>query len=448
MDISQGIVLENKQMLSQTQIQSLKILTMDAIELEEFLQDEYINNPLLDCTSGEPSFAGMEHISVWDLQSYKRQGQSREEYDDDLDSISNIAVPDSDYLKNYLMDQLDTRKYTDRELRLCAYLIECLEDDGYLRMEPEQIVCLTGCGEAELEKVLADLRSLEPCGIFSQDLEHCLLRQLKEMDLDSPDMRRIVLYHLEDIAQGRISTISRSLSIPTSEVRKYISIIRGLNSKPLSGLRDEKTIYIVPDIIYSKVNGRWDIKIKDGGLNRYHLNDYYIDMMRSTQDPELKEYFKKKLKRCRFILNCIERRQNTMEAIARAILKKQEEYFSGRGQLKPMTMSMLAEEIQVHQSTVGRAIKGKYIQSPAGTTLIRNLFSGKAAFGRSGEGVTADFIKGMIVDIIDGEDKKRPYSDANIVEFLIKRGIHISRRAVAKYREELWIKSSVDRKER
>ena len=160
-------------------------------------------------------------------------------------------------------------------------------------------------------------------------------------------------------------------------------------------------------------------------------------MMEQTQDEELKEYFKSKLDRCRFILNCVERRQKTMEAIAGAILRKQEDYLSGSGRLRPMTMVEVADDISMHQSTVGRAIKGKYIQSPSGTFLIRNLFSAKAASSDSGEGITAKVIKEIIVDIIDGEDKKRPYSDARIVEQLRKRGVEISRRAVAKYRKEL-----------
>ncbi|MBQ9156625.1 MAG: RNA polymerase factor sigma-54, partial [Eubacterium sp.] len=440
MDISQGITIENRQLMSQTQIQSLEILTMDSIELEEFLQDEFINNPLLDCNSDSVTVSGMDRVSLWEPHS-QGGGKGKENDEEDLNLIDNIPMADDDYLKQYLLDQLDPHRYNVREWNLCSFLIDCLEDDGYFRMDTDQITYLTGCSTQEIDKVLSDLRYLEPCGIFAEDLQHCLLRQLEEMEMDTSPMKEIVLYHLADIAEGKISSISRSLDISTSEVRRCINIIRELNSRPLSGFRGNETVYITPDIIYARSGDHWDIRIRDGGLSRYHLNDYYIEMMNTTRDEELKDYFRKKLDRCRFILSSIERRQKTMELIARAILKNQEGYFRGQDRLKPMTMVQVAEETGLHQSTVGRAVRGKYIQSPVGTVLIKKLFCGKAAQGDSGSGVTAERIKELIVSIIDGENKKKPYSDAKIVELLTRRGIHISRRAVAKYREELWIKS-------
>lgn len=168
-------------------------------------------------------------------------------------------------------------------------------------------------------------------------------------------------------------------------------------------------------------------------------------MMHSSTDAELTGYFKKNLDRCRFILNSVEQRRETMKSIARAILGRQEAYFSGRGNPAPMTMCALAEELHVHPSTVSRAVRGKYVKSPAGTILMKKLFAGTVSCER-GEELSAGHIKDRIKSLVDGEDKRRPYSDARLVELLVAEGIHISRRAVAKYRDELWIKSSFDRK--
>ena len=193
--------------------------------------------------------------------------------------------------------------------------------------------------------------------------------------------------------------------------------------------------------------GGWEIAINDRWSGNYHINEYYLQLMRGSADPELSGYFKKNLERCRFILHSVEQRRETMTAIARALLARQEAYFSGKGKLVPMTMCALAEEMNVHPSTVSRAVKGKYIKSPAGTILMKKLFCGSATCEKGGE-LSADHIKERIRALVDSEDKRRPYSDARLVELLVEEGIHISRRAVAKYRDELWIKSSFDRKVR
>ena len=335
--------------------------------------------------------------------------------------------------------------FTNEEWGLADYLVDCLEDDGFFRMSAGEAAELTGMTEDAVEKVLARLKDLEPFGVFASGLSECLLKQLEVMGEEDEGLKLVVDKYLPEISEGKISVISRQTGLSTAQIRKYIAKIAKLNPKPLSGLQQAEVSYIVPDIVYDLKNGQWEISINDRWSGNYHVNEQYVEMMRSSRDAELSGYFKKNLDRCRFILNSVEQRRETMKSIARALLQKQKEYFAGRSNPVPMTMCALAEELHVHPSTVSRAVRGKYIKSPAGTILMKKLFAGAVACEK-GEELSAEHIKERIRSLVDSEDKRRPYSDAKLVELLVMEGIHISRRAVAKYRDELWIKSSFDRK--
>ncbi|HIX72792.1 MAG TPA: RNA polymerase factor sigma-54 [Candidatus Anaerobutyricum stercoripullorum] len=445
MELSQNVALETKQILSQSQIQSLEILAMDAVELDEYLQNEYMSNPMLDCTLEGGGQAAPEQEVRWFEAGRRRT--SRNDDDEDYDSRDTLAAPDPDYLKNYFLSQIEFHAFTKEEWKLADFMVGCLEDDGFYRMSVEETATLAGVPEAMVEKVLCRLRDLEPFGVFSANLSECLLKQLEVTGEDDEGIRLVISRYLPEVSEGKISVISRQTGFSTAEIRKMIARIEKLNPKPLSGMRQAEVSYIVPDIVYSWKEDGWEIAINDRWSGNYHINEYYLQLMRGSADPELSGYFKKNLERCRFILHSVEQRRETMTAIARALLARQEAYFSGKGKLVPMTMCTLAEEMNVHPSTVSRAVKGKYIKSPAGTILMKKLFCGSATCEKGGE-LSADHIKERIRALVDSEDKRRPYSDARLVELLVEEGIHISRRAVAKYRDELWIKSSFDRKVR
>ncbi|MCD8019965.1 MAG: RNA polymerase factor sigma-54 [Clostridiales bacterium] len=446
MDLSQNITVENKQILSQAQIQSLEILAMDAVELEEFLQNEYMSNPLLEHRTDSDMHISMENDVRWFENSRSYKGRDyRGDSDDDFDAYRNLAAADPEYLKNYFVSQLDHSRFSKEEWSLALYMIDCLDDDGYFRMTVEEVTKLTDASTEQVQKVLDVLRDLEPFGVFSPNLAECLIKQLEVQGLDEPNLCRIIREYLPEISEGKISVISRNTGLTTSQIRKYIAIIAKLQPKPLSGLQETEVSYIVPDIIYTRKDNGWEIAINDRWMGEYHINTPYLQMMKDAKDPELTEYFKTKLERSRFILRSIAQRRETMNSIAQAILEKQEDYFLGKGLLRPMTMSSLAEEMDVHPSTVSRAVKGKYIKAPIGTILIKNLFQSGISTDK-GEDMSAERIKEHIKMLIEQEDKRKPYSDAKLVELLVAEGIHISRRAVAKYRDELFIRSSFDRK--
>ena len=450
MDFSQQISLENKQILSQSQLQSLEILSMDGTELHDFLQNEYMNNPLMECTESPDSSAPQQQIYQTDNFSvyndtYNRKISKNYKEDSDCDINNMVESFDSNYLKNYFLEQIPSDTFSKKELFLAVYLIENLDSNGFLPITSAEIASNNDYSETEIEKVLTILKSLEPCGVFSQTLSECLLKQLEAQDIHIPELSLIIRDYLSEISEGKINTVSRNTGLTTAQIRTCIAQIEKLNPRPLSGIQRENSDYIVPDIIFDYIDGSWEISINDYYCSNYHINSYYFNLMHTLKDPELAQYFKSNLERCRFILNSIEQRNKTMQQISARILSKQEKYLLGQGNLFPMTMNELAQELNISPSTVSRAIKGKYIKFPAGTILLKNLFSA-AVSGNKDSLFSSTDIKKKIKEFIDTEDKRKPYSDSKLVKLLSESGIKISRRAVAKYREELWIKSSYERK--
>ncbi len=443
-----SIQLEQNQLLSQAQILSLEILAMDNVELKEFLQNEYLENPILENTTINDMPASIEEFASWYKYNYKETNYKEEIiYDDDLEQKREFVAVNELQVEDYIKEQLNRTKYSEEQWGIITYLIQCLDNNGFLTMEEAEIAKLLKKDVSLVQQCLEDLRQLEPYGIFAKDLAHCLIGQLELLGIENDEINQIILEHLQDVADGKISSISRAMDLSTLQVRKYIAIIEKLNPRPLIGFNSSATEYIVPDIIYLWKDKHWEIVLNDRWMGEYHLNDYYLKMMNKTRDQELFEYFRGKLERSRFIMNSLEQRKKTLIGIAEAILGIQQGYFEGETSLKPMTMAEVAQRVQVHPSTISRGIKGKYIQFPKGTILMKTLFTAGINSGQSEEMIGTSEIKKRVKELIYKENKKKPFSDQKLVEIFQKEGIQISRRTIAKYREEMGIKGSCDRKE-
>ena len=266
-----SLELNQKQQLSQSQIQSLNILALDNGELSEFLQNEYIENPILDYSPPSSSY------TVSESQSFDIPAENTEE------------------VKTFLLDQLNQNDFTPMEWQTMKFMIDCLDSGGFFKISVHELSVLLTIPEHEIRMCYDVLSDLEPVGIFSENLSQCLLKQLEVKGKKTDILETIILDHLDDIALGHISTISRKLKISTAEVRKNIAVIRNLNSKPLQGFSTARTEYITPDIIVTYQEGQWDIRLNDDWVGNYSLNDYYVKMLRDAKDPELKEYFQKKI---------------------------------------------------------------------------------------------------------------------------------------------------------
>ncbi len=425
MKLEQGL----SQQLNQFQMQSLNILAFDNYELEQFLQEEFAENPMFDYQPSQKEFFTL-HGNAGGYQDVEQK-----EIED-----RTLKNPIS-----FFMEQLNSNDYSRGQWKIMEYMAQCLEESGLLLIPLTEICEKFQISMEECEQIRGILKLLEPAGVFAVNLSECLLLQLERQGNNDENLRYIVEHHLQDIALGHLSVISRKLHISTAQVQKYIFQIQKLNPKPFQGYESNSTSFILPDILMEQEGDTLKISLNDRWIGDYSINDYYIHMMEQADDSELKEYFRKKYERCRWIITSIEQRRETMLKISNAILKRQAAYFIKNQGLKPMTMQDIADDIGMHVSTVSRAVKGKYVQYPGGTISMRDIFVSAYTFGDQEK--TSEEIKKEIKALIAKEDKKKPLSDNKIVKKLEEKEIKISRRTVAKYRAQLGIPGTQGRKE-
>ena len=435
--LQQNISQNQQQVLSVDQRQSLQILAYTNQELDAFLTEEYMQNPLLDCKRDRQS----EIIDSLDSH-YESASSYRDHYiryeDEDSDRRGDIRAREPSSLRQQLKNQLSIRDYSDEEWKLIDYLIDCLDVKGFFTCSVSEIASACGCSEQIVDKCLRDLKSLEPAGIFSKDISECLLRQLEARNETDQVLIRIISDFIPDLLQGNLSSITRSLGITTAKCRSCIQKIGELNPRPIMNTESGQTEYIVPDILIEREHGPWKVTLNDAWMGEYTYNDYYIRMMRTASDPELKDYFKNKLERAKLIITSIERRRNTIIRIVEAVLEYQNEYFANGGSLIPMTMEAIAQQLDISTSTVSRAIKNKYIQYRR-PLLLRDLFSNAVSDAAE---TSARLVRSRVSEIIKNEDHAHPLSDDKISKILKGEGTSISRRTVAKYRQQLGIPDS------
>jgi RNA polymerase sigma-54 factor len=306
------------------------------------------------------------------------------------------------------------------------------------------------------------LRNLDPPGIASAGVEECLLRQLDAAGNDDGVLRAIVARHLADIAKGKIGHVARALGVDASYVRRCVNVIRTLNPKPLNGLpgkTDPSDPYVIPDILLSYEKDVWNVELNDKWFERFEACDYYEKLAHETEDAELKEYLKQKAQRVYFLNTAFKKRHYTLLRIGQSLAAHHSRFFLRGEPLEPFTMAKLANELKMHPSTVSRAIKSKYLQHPGGVCEMRSLFASAISSSSSsssslseggmkttGIETTREEIKMRIRELINGEDRTKPYSDSYLTLLLAEQGVKISRRAVAKYREEMFVGDMYNRR--
>lgn len=440
MDMKMDVSLQTKQVLSQVQMQSLNILAMSMTELQEFLQKEEIENPLVEYSAGRRESDALAVYREYDRFYTGSADEDEGEHDLYEGEISQQTLEDM------IFSQIAWNKLGGRERRIVEFCVNSLEQSGYLAIPAEKIAEALGEETGFVEQILSDLKELEPRGIFASDLEECLELQVRGTDQEEV-LIQMIRNHLKDVAEGRISNISRALKLSSADVRKMIQIIRKLNPRPLNGYGRDRTQYILPDILMRYQDRQWTISLNDGWTGSFGINEFYVQMMENVRDAELKSYFEEKLCRARFIMNAVEQRRKTLIGISEGILKRQEGYLLGKEPLKPMTLEEIADERGIHKSTVSRAIRDKYISAPAGCLLIRNLFTAGIPSGTGdGEAVSRNVVKEKLKELVDGENKKKPYSDEALSKLLEEAGMPVSRRTVAKYRMEMGIDGTFGRR--
>ncbi|NLX62610.1 MAG: RNA polymerase factor sigma-54, partial [Tissierellia bacterium] len=384
-----------------------------------------------------------EFIEKYDDISYKPEVDKNEkEY-----NYENF-VSTSSSLKEYLLFQLNVLKLNTIDYIIGRAIIENIDDNGYLMVTVEQLSEEIGVSPERIENVLSIVQTFDPSGVGARDLKECLLIQVKEDNVKNPNVELIIKKYLKDIAYNRISKIAKELNIDEKEVQDICDYIKTLEPKPgrLYENSSGDVKYIIPDAIIEYVDGEYVIILNDVTAPRLNINKFYREMLRKEGDVEASEFLKEKLSSAMWLIRSIEQRRMTIYNVVKSILKHQREFFeNGEKALKPLTLKEVADDINMHESTVSRATNGKYIQTPRGLYELKYFFTSGLST-KEGEDVSSTSIKAMIKEIIDGEDPKKPLSDQKISNMLKDRGIKISRRTVAKYRDEMDIPSSTMRK--
>ena len=452
--------VKQTQTLSQRMIQSAEILQMTSQELNTYINELALENPVIDIV--EPPTAEEQRESIeqqeW-LNSFNEENYylyQRQNNDDDYDFKSswNINTDDGETLQDYLWSQLITENFTDQETEIIKFMLECLDNKGYLEESIETIASYFGTDTELVEDLLSDLQALDPSGVCARSLEECLKLQLERRNMLTPVLESIIDNCLEMVARNQIPAIARKLRLSPAETAGYCQIIKSLNPKPgVSFSSRDQLRYIIPDVTIVKFKDHFDILLNESMYPTIELNSYYRQMNQNPESSELKEYLGNKIRQAEWVKQCVTQRGKTLMQVSRAILEHQEEFFTfGPAHLNPLRLADIAQELDIHESTVSRAVSKKYLQCSWGVYPMNFFFSRSVAVQESSsesgtQSVTAADIKRVLREIIEEENKKKPYSDRLLGEKLAERGISISRRTVAKYREEEGIADASGRKE-
>ena len=436
-------MIQSQKLVMTTQLkQSLDILNMSNLELEEEIKKEAEENPLLDMESKD-NIDWEKFVKEIDNKSYHIKG-----YDLDNDyTLENIIKSESN-LYDYLKSQLGILKISKKEKEICEYIIDCLDKDGYLSCDEKFIMEELKISEEVFNSCLEYIQQFEPSGVGARSLSECLLIQMKNKNLIDDILKSIIIEDLNLIGHNKIKVISKKYNMNIEDCVKYIEKIKEFDPKPGRICSNDKSIYVQPDVIVRKVNGEFIIYMNDVTNFNLYINNYYKNILNSNEtDENAKEFIKNKLNHALNLLKNIETRKSTILKIAEVILREQEDFFNkGLKYIKPLRLKDIANDLGYHESTISRGINNKYILTPYGLFEFKYFFS-NAVQSEKQEGISSTKIKNMIKELIDKENKLKPLSDDKICKLLKEEGIILARRTVAKYREEMNISSSSKRKQ-
>jgi len=477
MNFNLNLIQTQKLIMTPELKQAIEILQYNAMELNEFINEELLNNPILEKLNSESDDEPAQDKPVAETD-HSTESDSDYEYDldkgdakkIDWDDMANYFddvrpsggmtynpdsevnydnfVADEETLRDYLLMQLKFSKLSPEVVKICEYIIENIDDNGYLQMKNEEAMVLFNRSFDEIEQLVRLIQTFDPPGIAARSIKECLLIQMYQQGFEESLEELLVMNHLEELGEKKFAVIAKKIGETAERVQQAYDYIKTLEPKPgrrFSSSRDVR--YVIPDVYVEKVKDEYVVTVNESASPRLQINSFYKNMLHQfTKDTLTNEYLSKNLQAALRIIKSIEQRRNTIYRVCKAIVEYQEDFFEkGLLYLKPLNLKDIADEIEVHESTVSRAVNGKYMQCPNGLFEIKYFFQ-SGVKGASGEGVSSESVKSVMKEMIEKEDPKKPLSDQYIADELVKTGINISRRTVAKYRDELNIAPSSKRK--
>jgi len=466
--------LVQKLILTPSLQQAIKLLPMSTLELADLLNQEMVENPLLEevpteelqpaeqtqTEKPEPEQPAAEKTDAWDDADYEYffgdylddgyRSRTPSEVKE-LPPIEN-TLSSASSLSDHLLWQLSLHQSDDAELReIGTAIIGNLDDDGYLVASVEEIAAMGEWPVADVEKALQLIQTFDPRGVAARDLQECLWLQLKFLGLEGTPTEKVVTEHLRLLQNHQVPEIARRLGMSIDDLKEHIEIIRNLDPKPGSRYNPQQSQYVIPDVYVVKVEDQYVAMLNEEGLPQLRISPTYRRLLDKNapgteENNETRNYVKDKFRSALWLIKSVDQRQKTIQKVANSIINFQREFLdNGIEYLRPLVLRDVANDIGMHESTVSRVVNNKYMHTPQGVFEMKYFFhSGiSSSYGDSVSSVT---IKQRIRKIIENEDPRKPLSDSKIVSILQKEGLMLARRTIAKYREELKIPTSNQRK--
>jgi len=470
--------LEQQMKLAPHMIQSMEILQLPLLALQERIEQELDSNPVLETEESGAAEASAEALPVPEqsaerqagtTQDFKRVETLDEGYRDYIEQRTEVRRPAPDEpdpklaamqntaaappsLHDYLEDQWRLVEADEPVKKAGSIIIDYIDDKGYLSVRLEQLHSKerTDFKLEDLQKAIELVQKLDPPGVGARDLKECLLIQMRQSGENMSFEKKLVADHLQDLLENRLPDIAKKMSCSIEDINRAIERLSKFDTSPGLQVGRNENHPITADVIveFSEEMGDYIIRIADDSVPRLRLNDYYVKMARGEKTGEkAKQFLQNNIRSAQWIIDAIEQRKNTLLKVTRSIVNHQRDFFDkGQFHLKPLPMSRVAQDVGVHIATVSRAVAGKYVQCSRGILPLRKFFSGGIEDAQGNE-KSWEAVRVKLQEIIDAEDKSKPLSDDQIREKLAEAGITgLARRTIAKYRNILKIPSARLRK--
>ena len=466
---------EQRQQLSQRMIQSAEILQMDTQELEQYIAAQAAENPMIDLEAMEKGRTASERSEKNEGREEREREllrkklewlnrcdeQNRVYYTEEAEEAEqrepwNVSREENS-LKEYLISQMILRLKTDREREIMEFLTDSLDRRGYLTDSAETLAKTLGMEEQALLPYIRLLQSLEPAGVGAGSLSECLILQLRRLaesgmisEQDCGRLCRLADSQLEALSRQHFAQAAEALGVSREQVMADYQILKNLNPIPGNAFSSrEEMRYVKPDAAVVKFEGYFEVIINDLYLPRVSVNAYYLKLLREDPSKEVQSYLNEKYKQLEWIKRCIGERSDTLLRVTREIVRQQAAFFEQPdGKRLPMSLRDVAEKLDLHESTVSRAVKNKFLQCARGVYPMNYFFVRKASNFDDGEGITPEQLRSAIRKLIEEENPAKPLSDQRIANRLELSGMPLSRRTVAKYRAEMLIPDASGRRQR
>src|SRR5437588_6655823 len=465
--------LVQKLILTPSLQQAIKLLPMSTLELSDLLNQEMVENPMLEEVPTEdlqPAEAAPPEqksepeqqpnkTDTWDDQDYEyffgdylddgyrpRAPQEVKE----LPPIENTLSTASS-LAAHLMWQLSMQTDDPLMREIGSAIVGNLDDDGYLVASFDELAAMGPWPVNDVERSLKLVQGFDPTGVAARDLQECLLLQLRHLGLEGTPTEKVVLDHLRLLHNHQVPEIARKLGMTIDDLKEHIEIIRNLDPKPGSRYNPTQSQYVIPDVYVMKVEDEYVVVLNEDGLPQMRISPTYRRLLdknagSNQANDETRAYVKDKFRSALWLIKSVDQRQKTIQKVANSIINFQREFLDhGIEYLRPLVLRDVANDIGMHESTVSRVVTNKYMHTPQGVFEMKYFFHSGIS-SSYGESVSSLTIKQRIRKIIENQDPRKPLSDSKIVSILQREGLVLARRTIAKYREELKIPTSNQRK--